>query len=315
MNKPILDTQQTMIKAKLDALQQQLENKGIFRKTIPKGLYIHGPVGRGKTMLMDSFYNDVNKIPKTRVHFHSFMQSVHQQLKENPITAVAKQLSRSKLFCFDEFHVTDIADAMILGRLFKEMFHHGITLVATANQSPDMLYDKGLHRERFLPFIELLTSKVAICELDFNVDYRRVKLNKHRRYCTAQTNELNDIFAELAENTQPTAVQLSVHGHQLAIPHQANGVAWFKFNEICAQNYGAADYLKLAEHYHSFIISEIPNLTADNFNEANRFITLIDILYDQNKNLVIQAASIPDQIYKNEIFKRTASRLIEMTGG
>ena len=323
-----LDTSQVIVKTKLDELLTNLNSQKpriiskFYKKSTPKGLYIYGQVGRGKTMLMDSFYQEVKSPLKSRVHFHEFMQAIHEMLREQAIDIVAKTLStEAKVFCFDEFHVTNIADAMILARLFREMFNQGITLVATSNQAPSELYKNGLHRERFMPFIDLLSENVEICEMTDSIDYRRIMLKTHKRYFIndCDSEEINEIFNMLAMNSKPMKAMIVVKGHEVSIPCQANGVAWFKFSEICEQNYGPADYIKIAESYHSIIISEIPQLCEQMHNEAKRFITLIDILHDQGKNLIIQAAKKPDELYiqghNAELFKRTASRLIEMTGG
>lgn len=299
-------------------------------KNFTQGLYIYGTVGRGKTMLMDAFFDDLPIGEKQRWHFHAFMQQqVHQRLralensKQQPIELLAKEIAaNAKVLCFDEFHVTDIADAMILGRLFSLLFDLGTVVVATSNQHPDELYQNGLHRDRFLPFIETLKHYCRIVSLDGSLDYRRAILQKHQRYFYPINDEakaeLDDIFQELTYGKPPKITTLEVGGRDLILPITANGVARISFSDLCEHALGASDYLSLADHFHTILLEDVPVLNEDMHNEAKRFITLIDILYDRSINVVISAAANPDNLYKSgknsDFFLRTASRLIEMTG-
>jgi cell division protein ZapE len=340
----MLDSAQEVVAKRLQRLDSELKVRknvtltdrisGYFKKgsqDLVKGLYIYGAVGRGKTMLMDGFFNGLSIVPKQRWHFHAFMQqAVHQRLKElsgqkkeQPIEVLAKEISyKAKVLCFDEFHVTDIADAMILGRLFAKIFELGTVVVITSNQSPDDLYKDGLHRDRFLPFIGILKKNCSEVELLGSVDYRRVLLQKHRRYFTpideSARQEIDDIFRELSDGKQSGPTLLQVHGRDLVIPQSANGVARIRFMNLCESTMGAADYLCLAENFHTLLLEEVPVMTVDMHNEARRFMTLIDILYDRNINLVVSAAAGPDHLYKagknSDLFLRTISRLLEMTG-
>ncbi len=294
-----------------------------------KGLYIYGGVGRGKTMLMDAFYDDLDMERKQRWHFHAFMQQqIHQRLKalgetkEIPITVLAREIAaHAKVLCFDEFHVSDIADAMILGRLFSKLFELGVVVVATSNQRPDGLYKDGLHRDRFLPFIEILKQFCPEVELNGPVDYRREILHRHRQYFVpadeTASAEIEDIFVELSDGKAVRKELIEVNGRQVLIPKFANGVARVGFADMCKTMLGANDYLVLADHFHTVLLENVPVMDESMHNEAKRFITLIDILYDREVNLVISAAAEPDQLYKSgknsNAFLRTASRLIEMT--
>lgn len=297
---------------------------------LTKGLYIYGSVGRGKTMLMDAFFNDLDIGQKQRWHFHAFMQQqVHKtlkrlgQTKEQPIEILARDLSQqAKVLCFDEFQVTDIADAMILGRLFSRLFEHGTVVIATSNQKPDELYKDGLHRDRFLPFIDILKQHCDEIHLNGPTDYRRAILHKHKRYFTPDNEKakkhVNLIFKELSEGIKPTKKILTINGRELLIPQTANGIARLNFAEMCENPLGANDYISLADHFHTILLEQIPVMNENMHNEAKRFITLIDVLYDRDINLVITAAAEPDQLYtagkNSDFFVRTASRLIEMTG-
>jgi cell division protein ZapE len=294
----------------------------------PNGLYIWGKVGRGKTMLMDLFFEAVDFAPKRRVHFHAFMAEVHELIglarKNNPgdpIQEVAKALAKSaRLLCFDEFHVTDIADAMILGRLFAALFERQVVVVATSNVPPEGLYKDGLNRQLFVPFIELLRTKANVMELVSAKDYRLEKLAGHPLYFTplgpAAEASVRAAFQRISGATRGLPTELEVKGRMVPVPEAEDGVAKFEFDDLCMKPLGALDYLAIARAFHTVVIANVPALDRQRRAEARRFITLIDTLYDARVGLVISAATQPDAIYpagdEAFLFERTASRLIEM---
>ncbi len=293
----------------------------------PKGLYIHGRVGRGKSMLMDSFFATVQAIPKRRVHFFAFMADVHARIharraeKGDPITPVAQDIANeTTLLCFDEFHVVDIADAMILGRLFTALFAAGVVVVATSNREPDKLYEGGLQRERFLPFIDLLKERLDVIELDGPRDYRLQRFKGRQVYFTPSDAKakaaLAQAFADLTDGAAPERESLTVLGRELEVPRAAKNVAWFTFDELCVKALGPNDYLALVGRYHTFILDGIPKLNFERRNEAKRFNIFIDTLYDAHGNLVCSAEAPPQELYTEGEgsfeFQRTVSRLIEM---
>lgn len=293
----------------------------------PKGLYIYGRVGRGKSMLMDAFFATVAGDKKRRVHFFAFMADVHARIharreeKGDPIGPVAKDIAaETTLLCFDEFHVVDIADAMILGRLFAALFAAGVVVVATSNRAPGHLYEGGLQRERFLPFIDLLKERLDVIELDGPRDYRLSRFKGRQVYFTPPDDKaraaLAQAFADLTDSATPAREVLAVLGHEVEVPRAAKGVAWFRFDELCERALGPADYLALIARYHTFIVEGIPRLDADRRNEAKRFNIFIDTLYDAHGNLVCSAAAPPAELYTEGDgafeFQRTVSRLIEM---
>ena len=295
----------------------------------PSGLYIHGPVGRGKSMLMDLFF-EASAVPaKRRVHFHAFMLEVHARLNaqrrdgaaQEPLAALADHLiERAWLLCFDEFQVQNIADAMILGRLFEALFERDLVVVATSNFAPERLYEDGLNRERFLPFVELLRERVAVVPLAGDTDYRLERLRDvatyHQPLGPATDTKLDQAFAALTDAAAGAPEVIEVASRRLEVPKAARGVAWFDFEALCEQPLGAADYLALTERYHTVLLSGVPRLTPDKRNQARRFITLVDALYDRRVNLVIGAAAAPEELYPAGDgafeFQRTVSRLIEM---
>jgi cell division protein ZapE len=307
------------------------------RKSHIKGLYIYGDVGRGKTMLMDLFFEASPVQRKRRAHFHEFMIDVHERVHvirqkmkvgehggEDPIVLAAADLAKEAwLLCFDEFHVTDIADAMILGRLFTQLFVHGVVLVATSNVEPEELYKDGLNRALFVPFIHMLEQHVEVVRLAARTDFRLEKLTGFKVWYVpadkAADAALDAAWRRLAPGHDGGAPQeLSVKGRSVHVPRAAMGVARFSFHDLCEQPLAAADYLRIAHEYHSVIVDRIPVMTLDNRNAAKRFIILIDTLYDLNVKLIASAEAEPDALYRGEEgfeaqeFKRTASRLIEM---
>ncbi len=294
-----------------------------------KGIYLHGGVGRGKSMLMDLFHGAVRIEQKRRVHFHAFMIDVHQRLhalrqssgKSEPLQALAQSIAaETRLLCFDEFHVVNIADAMILGRLFEGLFNAGVVVVATSNWPPDRLYEDGLNRQRFLPFIDLLKERMEVVELDGPVDYRLERLRDlpvyHYPLGPVATKALDGIFKALADGAEPAPGELEVGSRRLKVPQQAGGVARFSFDDLCAQPLGPADYLALGRRFHSIVLDAVPLLTPDKRNEARRFMTLIDALYESKVMLFLAAAAPALDLYPAGDgafeFQRTASRLMEM---
>jgi cell division protein ZapE len=301
-----------------------------------KGLYIYGDVGRGKTMLMDLFFEASPVQRKRRVHFHEFMIDVHERVHgfrqkmkvgehadEDPIELTAKELAREAwLLCFDEFHVTDIADAMILGRLFTQLFERGVVVVATSNVAPEELYRDGLNRALFVPFIHMLEAHMDIVRLEARTDFRLEKLAGMRVWYVpadeAADAALDDAWRRLARGHDSGAQDLPLKGRILHVPRAAMGVARFSFHDLCEQPLAAADYLRIAHEYHTVILDHVPVMTFDNRNAAKRFIILIDTLYDMNVKLIASAEAEPDMLYRGDEgfeaqeFKRTASRLIEM---
>ena len=301
-------------------------------KAEPGGLYIYGGVGRGKSMLMDLFHQTVHVERKQRVHFHRFMVDVHDRLHKqrqaeqdhkdtDVIARVADQIAAiSWLLCFDEFHVTNITDAMILGRLFEALFARGVVVIATSNWAPDDLYKDGLQRELFLPFIAMIKSRLDVVDLDHATDYRQARLQGMQTYLHPDdrraTAALDQAFDDLTRGIAPTGAMLTVQGRQLPVPTQAAGVARFHFDDLCRQALGAADYLTLAQHYHTLILEHVPDLGEAHRNEAKRLILLIDALYEAKRRLLMSSAVPVDRLYPAGDhafeFQRTLSRLMEM---
>jgi cell division protein ZapE len=299
----------------------------------PQGIYFYGGVGRGKTAMMDIFYEGVEVPHKRRTHFHAFMLDVHarihafRQIAKNkgdetdPIPVVARALANeAALLCFDEFQVSDAADAMILGRLFLSLFDNGVVVVTTSNRPPDDLYLGGLNRSLFLPFIDMLKTRLDVLQLDGGQDYRLQRLTESPVYFTPLGPEsdtaFEQTFARLTDDAQAEAQTLTVQGRTLDVPAAAHGNARFTFSGLCEKPLGAADYLEIAMQFHTVFLEGIPLLGPEKRNEARRLINLIDVLYDHNVNLICTADASPADIYaegdgKFE-FARTESRLIEM---
>jgi cell division protein ZapE len=302
----------------------------------PRGLYIWGDVGRGKTMLMDLFYETASVEKKRRSHFHEFMADVQDRLVQarlaikegklkdgDPIAPVAGELAEEALLlCFDEFHVNDIADAMILSRLFERLFERGVVMVATSNVPPEDLYKEGLNRPLFLPFVRLLQERCETINLAARTDYRLEKLSGTQMWHVPADREaqqqIDEVWRKLAGRSGGAPCDLSYRGRTIHVPFAGNGAARFDFTDLCHQPLGAADFVQLAHNFHTVVIEDIPVMSPEQRNEAKRFILLIDALYDNSVKLVASAAVERDEIYRgsgtveaNE-FKRTISRLIEM---
>ncbi|MCX5581083.1 cell division protein ZapE [Kaistia terrae] len=345
------DPAQRVLVSKLDALNARLAERRLARKSSAlgwlfakretatpdlRGLYIHGDVGRGKTMLMDLFFERAATQRKRRAHFNDFMADVHARVfrmreaikngtvsGEDPILPVAEEIAaETQLLCFDEFTVTDIADAMILGRLFTQLFAKGVVLVATSNVDPDDLYRGGLNRNHFLPFIALLKQRVEVVRLAARTDYRQEKVDRAPVYLTPLGPDadaaLDSAWLQLTRTSHGEPSTLSVLGRDVVVPQMVDGVARFDFADLCDKPLGASDYLAIAHAFHTVIIDHVPVMSDARRNEAKRFITLIDALYDGHVKIVISAAAEPDDLYVAESgteafeFARTASRLTEM---
>ena len=343
------DVAQAELVGKLDALAAKLKDYkaegkpngfsrlfGMKPPEPPRGLYIHGPVGRGKTMLMDMFFDSVETPLKRRAHFHAFMADVHERLNrwrqarkrgevegEDPIGPVAVDLAReASLLCFDEFSVRDIADAMILSRLFTALFAAGVVVVATSNVAPDELYKDGLNRALFLPFIAVIKERLDVIKLNARTDYRLEKLKRAPVYYTPLSPKtdasLDAAFLTLTGHERGEPARIELLGRHLDVPQAVDGVARFDFDALCRRPLGAADYLKLAQRFHTLVLDRIPVIAASERNEAKRFIILIDALYDMRVKLIASAAGEPETLYSGAEgaeayeFARTASRLHEM---
>ena len=345
------DPGQAVLVQQLTALAHRLDQHRLARKSSSlgwlfgtreragpplKGLYVYGEVGRGKTMLMDLFFETSVVMRKRRVHFHEFMADVHERVHayrqdiktgalpdQDPIQRTAAAIAEETwLLCFDEFHVTDIADAMILGRLFTRLFELRTVVLATSNLAPGELYKDGLNRALFLPFVALLDRHCEAVQLEARVDFRLEKLTGMATWYVPVNAKadaaLDDAWRRLVGERAGAPHELMVKGHIVRVPEAAMGVARFSFDDLCAQPLAAADYLKIAHEFHTIILERIPVMDYAHRNEAKRFIILIDTLYDHAVKLLASAQAQPDELYTategyeaNE-FKRTASRLIEM---
>ena len=335
LDRLIADISARRLESKSSALGWLFARRSAAREPV-RGLYIHGAVGRGKTMLMDLFFELVPVRRKRRAHFNDFMADVHERIHahrkarkngetkdDDPIPPVAAGLAEQAwVLCFDEFSVTDITDAMILSRLFSALFEKGVVLVATSNVPPDDLYRDGLNRQLFLPFVDILKRHTKILTLDARTDYRLEKLDRMPVYMSPLDSHshrlMNEAWATAIEGMRESSDELTVKGRQVDVPRVAKGAARFGFADLCAKPLGARDYLAIAARYHTVFIDDIPAMSAKQRNEAKRFILLIDTLYDNRNRIVVSAACPPDELYTGTSgteafeFERTASRLIEM---
>ncbi|GJM05463.1 MAG: cell division protein ZapE [marine bacterium B5-7] len=299
---------------------------GLSSQQTVKGLYFWGGVGRGKTYLVDCFYECLPVEKKTRIHFHRFMQNVHKELKllgniESPLKVVADRIAeKTQVLCFDEFHVADITDAMLLAGLLDALFERGVVLVTTSNQHPDQLYQGGLQRERFLPAIDLLKKHTDIVNVDSGIDYRLQFLDQAEIYHSPLDDHANAMlendFTHVCPDTGTEGVSLEIEGRPIQTERCGDGVIWFDFMAVCDGPRGAADYIEIARQYQTVLLANIPVMDDYANDIAQRFITLVDEFYDRNVKLIITAAAEPDGLYigarLQEPFKRTISRLEEM---
>ena len=291
-----------------------------------KGLYLWGGVGRGKTYIVDSFFECLPFNEKKRIHFHRFMQMIHQELKqlkdrENPLLIIAdKFVSDTRVLCFDEFHVTDITDAMLLGGLLKALFERGTILVTTSNEAPDQLYSDGLQRDRFLPAIRLINDYTHVVYVDSGVDYRLRYLDHaeiyHHPLDKNAVSMLEENFSHIAPDTGTDNIVLEIEGRPVKTVRCADGVVWFEFTEICDGPRGPADYIEIARQYQTVLIANVPAMEEADNDRAKRFMTLVDEFYDRNVKLIITATTAPENLYSGKklakTFQRTISRLQEM---
>ncbi|MDI1270771.1 MAG: cell division protein ZapE [Polaromonas sp.] len=299
--------------------------KLINRPDIPRGVYMHGGVGRGKSFLMDCFYNAVPLKRKTRLHFHEFMREVHRELRDlqgtvNPLDELGKRIAkRYRLICFDEFHVADITDAMILHRLLAALFDNGVGFVTTSNFHPDDLYPNGLHRDRIFPAIALLKQNLEVISVDNGTDYRRRTLEQVRLYHTPlgpqADAEMEETFQRLAESHDESPV-LHIESRKIHARRKAGGVVWFDFKTLCGGPRSQNDYLEIATQFHTVLLSNVPHMPVRMASEARRFTWLVDVLYDRRVKLIMSAEVPPEALYTEgplaHEFPRTVSRLNEM---
>jgi cell division protein ZapE len=299
--------------------------KLLNRPAVPRGVWLHGGVGRGKSFLMDCFFESVPLTRKARIHFHEFMRGVHRELRDlrntaDPLDEVARRIARRyRLICFDEFHVSDIADAMILERLLSGLFAHGVVFVMTSNYQPDHLYPDGLHRDRILPAIALLNANLDVVSVDAGIDYRRLAMAEVAAYHApagdAANEALNEAFDRVAE-TADEDPSLTIEHREVIARRRAGGVVWFDFATLCGGPRSQVDYLEIANRFHTVILSDVPRMTPAMSSEARRFTWLIDVFYDQRVKLLMSAEVPPELLYVQGAmaheFQRTVSRIVEM---
>ncbi|MBB3176780.1 cell division protein ZapE [Variovorax sp. Sphag1AA] len=311
--------------AEYKAQRSNAFKKLINRPDIPRGVYMYGGVGRGKSFIMDCFYNAVPLRRKTRLHFHEFMREVHRELAElqgtvNPLDELGRRIAkRYKLICFDEFHVADITDAMILHRLLVALFDNGVGFVTTSNFKPDDLYPGGLHRDRILPAIKLLNDNLEVINVDNGTDYRRRTLEQVRLYLTPNgaeaDKEMREAFERLAESADENPV-LHIEAREIRALRKAGGVVWFDFKTLCGGPRSQNDYLEIATQFHTVLLSDVPHMPVRMASEARRFTWLVDVFYDRRVKLIMSAEVPPEQLYTEgplaHEFPRTVSRLNEM---
>ena len=332
-----LDSGQTQTSKILDELGKEIKLNSsnslfkIFSKAKKiKGVYLYGGVGRGKSMMMDIFFQNIKFEKKRRLHFHDFMKEIHSKIfitgkkntNQDPVEIVANNfIKKTTLLCFDEMEVKDIADAMILNRLFEKLFSKGLILISTSNQKPENLYKNGLHRERFLPFIKLLNQHMSVSEIEKGKDWRKtfLKGKKTWLYPNNSSNRkiLNGFFDELTKGFTPISEKLKITGREVVIPSAAGGIAKFEFKDICEANLAAGDYIEIADKFKGILIYDIPKLDSSKNNESRRFMWLIDALYDRKCFLLANAKEEIKNIYVGNQwkfeFERTSSRLLEMS--
>ncbi len=295
------------------------------RPDVPRGVYLWGGVGRGKSFLMDSFYSVVPVVRKVRLHFHEFMRGVHRELDDlkgvaDPLDEVARRIAKKyRLICFDEFHVSDIADAMILYNLLTALFENGVSFIMTSNYDPDLLYPDGLHRDRMLPTIALLKEKLDVLNVDAGVDYRKRALEQVECYYTplnaASDQALRTAFSKIAEIGDENP-HIRIEARDIRALRRAGGIIWFDFATLCGGPRSQNDYLEIASQFHTVVLSGIPAMSMAQSSEARRFTWLIDVFYDHKVKLLMSAEVPPDQLYTQGVlaneFARTVSRIIEM---
>lgn len=306
--------------------RSNLFKKLINRPEIPRGVYMHGGVGRGKSFLMDCFFQAVPIVRKTRLHFHEFMREVHRELAElqgtvNPLDELGERIGRRfRLICFDEFHVADITDAMILHRLLDALFDNGVGFVTTSNFKPDELYPNGLHRDRILPAIALLNEKLEVINVDNGTDYRRRTMEQVRLYHSPlgpqADAEMDQAFTRLAETHDDADPVLHIEHREIRARRKAGGVVWFDFRTLCGGPRSQNDYLEIATQFHTVLLSDVPKMSARLASEARRFTWLVDVLYDRRVKLILSAEVPAEALYTEgplaHEFPRTVSRLAEM---
>lgn len=330
----ICDPAQAEAIGELETLWQQLVEfkhkrnrflgRSLLSPDVPNGLYIWGGVGRGKTFLMDGFYHCLPYRRKRRIHFHNFIAEVHHEMKQladqpDPLLALACRIAHAtRVLCLDEFHVEDIADAMILGRLLEALLERGVVLLTTSNYAPDGLYLNGLQRQNFLPTIALLKRRLKVLNCDGDKDYRLMRMGRDALFMggAARERQMEAFFQRLASAQRESATRIAVGHGNIPVRRAACEVVWFEFRELCGGNHDPADYLAIAHRYPTVFLSDIPKMSPDNADEARRFSWLIDVLYDNHVKLVASFAVAPDALYGTAPgdgeFQRTASRLAEM---